>query len=102
MPISTAPRAGASVEGQAIAMERLVTIEGPAGRLALSDGGAGAGGPVLFVHGMAGSEEVWRGTLERLRATRRAAALGLRGHGDSHGARGRAATPPGLAADGAA
>src|SRR5260221_10321596 len=99
MPISTAPRAGASVEGQAIAMERLVTIEGPAGRLALSDGGAGAGVPVLFVHGMAGSKEVWRGTLERLRATRRAAALDLRGHGDSDGARDGVWTIEALAAD---
>lgn len=51
-------------------------------RLHVCDGGEG-GLPVLFVHGLAGDSGVWAGALAHLRATRRAAAFDLRGHGRS-------------------
>jgi pimeloyl-ACP methyl ester carboxylesterase len=59
------------------------TIAGPAGNLHVSDGGAGAGHPVLFVHSFAGSSKHWTAQLEFLRRTRRALAIDLRGHGQS-------------------
>jgi pimeloyl-ACP methyl ester carboxylesterase len=59
------------------------TIAGPAGNLHVSDGGAGTGHPVLFVHSFAGSSMHWRAQLEFLRRTRRALAIDLRGHGQS-------------------
>lgn len=58
------------------------TFEGPQGTLHVDDGGAG-GLPVVFVHSAAGSTEHWSAQLRHLRATRRAAALDLRGHGRS-------------------
>lgn len=51
-------------------------------RLRACDGGEG-GLPVLFVHGLAGDSGVWAGALAHLRATRRAVAFDLRGHGRS-------------------
>ena len=59
------------------------TIAGPAGNLHVSDGGAGTGHPVLFVHSFAGSSNHWKAQLEFLRKTRRALAVDLRGHGES-------------------
>ncbi len=57
-------------------------VDGPAGRIRVDDGGAG-GVPVLFVHGLAGDRTVWREQLDRVRQTRRAIAVDLRGHGES-------------------
>jgi pimeloyl-ACP methyl ester carboxylesterase len=57
-------------------------ISGPEGVLGVDDGGRG-GLPVVLVHSLAGSSAHWSGTLERLRPTRRAVALDLRGHGRS-------------------
>jgi pimeloyl-ACP methyl ester carboxylesterase len=57
-------------------------VSGPAGLLAVEDGGRG-GLPVVFVHSMAGSSAHWSRQLEHLRPTRRAVALDLRGHGRS-------------------
>jgi len=56
-------------------------IPGPAGKLAIDDGGSGD--PVLFVHSLAGNTGHWAAQLEHLRTTRRAVALDLRGHGRS-------------------
>ncbi len=76
-----APPAGAP------AAERIAFVEGGAGRLRVSDGGAG-GTPVVFVHGLGGDLEVWRSQLDHLRATgRRAVAYDQRGHGQSDRAR---------------
>lgn len=58
------------------------TIDGPAGSLNVDDGG-GTGMPVLFVHSFGGSAAHWRGQLAHLRRHRRAAAMELRGHGES-------------------
>jgi pimeloyl-ACP methyl ester carboxylesterase len=57
-------------------------IAGPAGTLALDDGGHG-GLPVVLVHSLAGTSAHWAGQLEHLRSGRRAVALDLRGHGAS-------------------
>lgn len=57
-------------------------IEGPAGALFVTDGGSG-GLPVVMIHSAAGNSEQWRGQLDRLRATRRAVAYDVRGHGRS-------------------
>jgi pimeloyl-ACP methyl ester carboxylesterase len=57
-------------------------VTGPAGVLAVDDGGRG-GLPAVFVHSMAGNSAHWAGQLEHLRPTRRAVALDLRGHGQS-------------------
>jgi pimeloyl-ACP methyl ester carboxylesterase len=56
-------------------------IAGPAGKLAVDDGGTGD--PVVFVHSLAGNTGHWSAQLEHLRKTRRAVALDLRGHGRS-------------------
>jgi len=58
------------------------TFEGPQGALHVDDGGAG-GLPVVFVHSAAGTTQHWSAQLRHLRATRRAVALDLRGHGRS-------------------
>jgi pimeloyl-ACP methyl ester carboxylesterase len=58
------------------------TIPGPAGPLQVDDGGRGRT-PVLFVHSLAGNIGHWADALDRCRATRRAIALDLRGHGGS-------------------
>jgi len=57
-------------------------IQGPAGRLHVDDGGVG-GVPVVFVHSYAGSGAHWANQLSHLRASRRAVAFDLRGHGES-------------------
>ncbi len=57
-------------------------LAGPAGELAVDDGGSG-GLPVVLVHGLGGSAESWRPQLDHLRADRRALAVELRGHGGS-------------------
>ncbi len=62
--------------------EQLSWISGEAGRIRVSDGGAG-GVPVVFVHSLAGNRKQWFPQLEHLRLTRRAVALDLRGHGES-------------------
>ncbi len=59
-------------------------IAGPAGKLAVDDGGTGDS--VLFVHSVAGNTRHWSAQLEHLRKTRRAVALDLRGHGKSDAA----------------
>jgi pimeloyl-ACP methyl ester carboxylesterase len=56
-------------------------IAGPAGKLAVDDGGTGD--PVVFVHSLAGNTRHWSAQLEHLRKTRRAVAFDLRGHGRS-------------------
>ena len=60
----------------------LTRIKGPAGMLAVDDGGRG-GLPVVLVHSMAGSSAHWARQLQHLRTSRRAIALDLRGHGSS-------------------
>ena len=59
-----------------------VRVAGPAGELAVDDGGSG-GLPVVFVHGLGGAAGQWWAQLEHLRPERRALALELRGHGGS-------------------
>jgi pimeloyl-ACP methyl ester carboxylesterase len=61
-------------------------VSGPAGTLAVDDGGQGWP-PVVLVHSMAGSLAHWARQLEHLRTRRRAVALDLRGHGASDPAR---------------
>ncbi|HEX4381368.1 MAG TPA: alpha/beta hydrolase [Myxococcales bacterium] len=80
------------------APEQLRFVEGPAGKLHVSDGGSG-GTPVVFVHGLAGDLEIWRPQLDHLRETRRAVALDLRGHGQSDPPRDGNWTLEGLAED---
>jgi pimeloyl-ACP methyl ester carboxylesterase len=70
-------RAGPAAPG-----ETLRWVDGTAGRLRVSDGGAG-GTPVVLMHGLGCDREVWRAQLDHLRATRRAIAYDQRGHGDS-------------------
>ena len=56
-------------------------IAGPAGDLAVDDGGRGEA--VLFLHSLAGNAGHWAAQLDHVRKTRRAVALDLRGHGRS-------------------
>ena len=68
-------------------MKALVnTVNGPAGLLAVDDGGSN-GLPVVLVHSTAGSSTHWSRQLEHLRPARRAVALDLRGHGRSESPR---------------
>jgi pimeloyl-ACP methyl ester carboxylesterase len=63
--------------------ERIVWIDGKAGRLRVSDGGL-AGPAVVFLHGLGSDLEAWRAQLDHLRgAGRRAIAYDQRGHGGS-------------------
>lgn len=57
-------------------------IEGPAGAIHVDDGGTG-GIPIVFVHSFAGSSAHWPSQLTHARATQRAVAFDLRGHGQS-------------------
>jgi pimeloyl-ACP methyl ester carboxylesterase len=57
-------------------------VTGPAGTLAVDDGGRG-GLPVVLVHSLAGNTTQWARQLEHLRQSRRAVAFDLRGHGRS-------------------
>lgn len=61
-------------------------VAGPAGALAVDDGGRG-GVPVVFVHSLAGNSTHWAAQLRHLRPSRRAVALDLRGHGRSEAPR---------------
>jgi pimeloyl-ACP methyl ester carboxylesterase len=56
-------------------------IAGPAGKLAVDDGGTGPA--VVFLHSLAGNTGQWAAQLEHVRKTRRAIAVDLRGHGHS-------------------
>jgi pimeloyl-ACP methyl ester carboxylesterase len=73
-------------------------VIGPAGVLAVDNGGSG-GLPVVFVHSLAGNSTHWSKQLEYLRRTRRAVALDLRGHGRSEHPRNGDYTIAGLAGD---
>jgi pimeloyl-ACP methyl ester carboxylesterase len=80
-----------------------VWIAGPAGNLFVRDGGRDGGGvPVLFVHSLGGNGGQWALQLDHLRRHRRAAALDLRGHGDSDPAEDGDYSVEGMAADVAA
>ena len=79
------------VEQEVLPPPPRATIPGPAGTLHLSDGGAGSGVPIVFVHGYGGSTGQWSAQLDHFRIVRRAIALDLRGHGRS--------SPPPAAAD---
>jgi len=57
-------------------------VDGPSGRLFVDDGGKG-GVAVVFVPSLAGNTTQWAPQLARLRQTRRAVAIDLRGHGKS-------------------
>ena len=61
---------------------RRPSIAGPAGSLAVDDGGKDEPA-VLFVHGNGGNRSQWAETLAHLRPTRRAVAFDLRGMGES-------------------
>ncbi|HEY0351067.1 MAG TPA: alpha/beta fold hydrolase [Gemmatimonadales bacterium] len=78
-----------------------ITVPGPAGALAVDDGGLG-GLPVVFVHSLAGNFDHWAAQLDHLRPSRRAVALDLRGHGRSESPRTGDYSIPGMAADVAA
>jgi pimeloyl-ACP methyl ester carboxylesterase len=60
-----------------------VIIGGPQGQLAADDRGAGPASPVIFVHADLGSRQHWSNAVTHVSAGRRAAALDLRGHGES-------------------
>src|SRR5687768_174452 len=60
-------------------------VPGPAGGMAVDDGGRG-GLPVVFVHSVAGDSAHWDAQLKHLRPRRQAVALDLRGHGRSEAA----------------
>jgi pimeloyl-ACP methyl ester carboxylesterase len=81
------------------AAERFTSVDGAAGKLHVSDGGAGAGAAVILIHGLGSDLEVWRPQLDHLRAGRRAVAYDQRGHGQSEKARDGVYTIEALAAD---
>ena len=60
----------------------LTRVRGPSGTVAVDDGGSG-GLPVVFLHSLAGNAAHWQAQLDRLRGSRRAIAVELRGHGRS-------------------
>ncbi|HVP67448.1 MAG TPA: alpha/beta hydrolase [Anaeromyxobacteraceae bacterium] len=78
--------------------ERVLALDGAAGRLKVSDGGSGEPA-VVFVHGLGGDLEAWRAQLDHLRPSRRAVAYDQRGHGGSEPARDGAYTIEALADD---
>ena len=69
----------AACGGQPVSPAR---IAGPAGAIAVDDGGRGSL-PVVLVHSLAGNSTHWAAQLEHLRRDRRAVALDIRGHGRS-------------------
>jgi pimeloyl-ACP methyl ester carboxylesterase len=73
-------------------------INGPAGTLAVDDGGR-EGVPAVFLHSLAGSSAHWAGTLEHVRKTRRAVAIDLRGHGRSDPPKNRDYSIAGMVSD---
>jgi pimeloyl-ACP methyl ester carboxylesterase len=81
--------------------EPVVLVKGGAGRLRVSDGGTSRVGQsaVVFLHGLGGDLECWRSQLDHVRASRRALAWDLRGHGGSDPAPGDAYTIDALAED---
>ena len=78
--------------------ERFLSVEGGAGRLRVSDGGAGEPAVVLL-HGLGSDLEAWRAQLDHLRPRRRAVAYDQRGHGGSEPARDGVYSVEALAAD---
>jgi len=78
--------------------ERLLAVEGGAGRLRVSDGGSGEPA-VVFLHGLGSDLEAWRAQLDHLRPRWRAVAYDQRGHGGSDPARDGVYTIEALAAD---
>jgi pimeloyl-ACP methyl ester carboxylesterase len=58
-------------------------IAGPAGALAVDDGGREGELPVVFAHSLAGNSSHWKAQLKHLRRSRRAVAFDFRGHGRS-------------------
>ena len=78
--------------------ERFLSVNGGAGRLRVSDGGAGEPA-VVFLHGLGSDLEAWRAQLDHLRPGRRAVAYDQRGHGGSDPARDGVYTVEALAAD---
>jgi pimeloyl-ACP methyl ester carboxylesterase len=78
--------------------ERFLAVEGTAGRLRVSDGGAGEPA-IVFLHGLGSDLEAWRAQLDHLRSTRRAIAYDQRGHGASDKAADGAYTLEALVAD---
>lgn len=78
--------------------ERILLVDGGAGRLRVSDGGAGEPA-VVFLHGLGSDLETWRAQLDHLRPGRRAVAYDQRGHGGSDRARDGVYTIEALARD---
>lgn len=78
--------------------EKTRSVDGAAGKLRVSDGGAG-GVPVVFVHDVGSELEAWRAQLDHLRPQRRAIAYDQRGHGKSDRSKDGAYTIAALADD---
>jgi pimeloyl-ACP methyl ester carboxylesterase len=78
-------------------------VPGPAGALAVDDGGPlaarGGGLPVVFAHSLASNSGQWRAQLEHLRPNRRAVAFDFRGHGRSEPAKNGDYSIAGMASD---
>ncbi|HET6778109.1 MAG TPA: alpha/beta hydrolase [Gemmatimonadales bacterium] len=73
-------------------------VSGPAGTLAVDDGGKDEL-PVVLVHSLAGTSQHWAEQLRHLRRTRRAVAFDFRGHGGSDAPKNDEYTIAGMAAD---
>lgn len=58
-------------------------IDGPQGRIFVSDGGSGAALPIVFIHGNGANLTQWAAQLAHFRKSRRAVAMDLRGMGRS-------------------
>jgi pimeloyl-ACP methyl ester carboxylesterase len=81
---SSPPREPSTSSPAGTPAERFLRVTTPAGTLRVSEGGAGDDAPVIFVHGMGTSLDVWKGQLPFVRASgRRAIAYDQRGHGAS-------------------
>ncbi len=95
------PETAGELRPEAPADDVAVWIAGPAGNLFIRDGGEEEDGglPVLFIHSLGGNGGQWMLQLDHLRRHRRAAALDLRGHGDSDPAVGSDYSIEGLSAD---
>ena len=73
-------------------------VAGPAGTLAVDDGGKD-GLAVVLVHSLAGTAQQWAEQLRHLRQSRRAVAFDFRGHGRSDAPKNGDYTIAGMAAD---
>ncbi len=73
-------------------------VAGPAGTLAIDDGGKD-GLAVVLVHSLAGTAQQWSEQLRHLRQSRRAIAFDFRGHGRSDAPKNGDYTIAGMAAD---